>query len=198
MNKKLFPPPLELDTSYTEISEFRETFRHQWKKISRCFFKLERLQNYEEPTDNSYKCFLDKDLEGAKRELEIRIHNQIDLYKSIFKKSADLVRVRIVDFPISDYLKYEFISYKISALYGEKILIVNSEKIPSLLEDNISDFLLFDNQLALVHDYDLNGLQRGGWKVSDPDMLENYQNLKVELITASEPLGAFLRNNKDL
>ena len=95
--------------------------------------------------------------------------------------------------PLSSYLKdFELQSYKISTTYGERILIADILEIGEDV-NNISDFLLFNGKIAMVHDYDDKGLLIGGWLVKDKGYCKKLKELSQKLISKSVPLGTFLQ-----
>jgi hypothetical protein len=57
------------------------------------------------------------------------------------------------------------------------------------------DFLLFDEDAALIHDYGVDGLQVGGWVTSAPEVLRRLADTAAELRARSMPLDAFLRKH---
>ncbi|MBT8226986.1 MAG: hypothetical protein HKP61_13335 [Dactylosporangium sp.] len=50
------------------------------------------------------------------------------------------------------------------------------------------DFVLFDERVALVHDYGQDGLQVGGWQVDSPEALDRLCDTAHMLRQRSEPL----------
>jgi hypothetical protein len=87
------------------------------------------------------------------------------LYEDLSGRGIDYARIRLVQEPVTSYLKYELMAYEIRVAMGENIEVVRFDpalRLPS--EDNF-DFLLFDQHTALIHDYGSSesGLQTGGW-----------------------------------
>jgi len=175
-------------------AEFSSMFSDLWDKLHHCFFKFERLQAYEEPNDPSYQAFIAGDLKLALKHLEERIAQQATLYNGIAQKNINLIRVRAVELPLSDYLQYEFKSYQLSAKYGERILIIditNPNDNIKLELSNLTDFLLFDDYAVLIHKYNKNGLFQGGWLADKPNDIEFFLKISQEAIKISIPLGTF-------
>lgn len=192
----MLPPTPEIASQNLDLDGFNSTFERLWNKLERRFFKFERLQSYQEPDDPSYQAFVQGDLDAAVQHLEDRIASQAALYKELTRKNLGFVRVRAVEIPLSKYLLYELKSYRISARYGEKILIVDiTSKDSELKSDlwNASDFLLFDDVALLVHKYNDKGFLQGGWLVNNSEYVETYVKLANASITISIPLGVFER-----
>ena len=190
----MFPPSPKTVSKILDIHEFGSIFEFLWGKVEFRFFKLERLQAYQEPDDQSYQAFMRGDMNAAVKYLEERIAAQAPLYESMVKRGFEFVRVRAVELPISHYLHYEFKAYKISARYGEKILIVEltpGKSQPEFFQS--SDYLLFDSLAVLIHRYDANGLLLGGWLIDNPAHVEVYVRLADELIKSAMPLGIYER-----
>lgn len=188
----LFPPNKNIISNAYDADAFFPALKSEWESLQTCFTKIERLQSYEEFGDPSYEAFLKGDMKSAIHYLEERLAAQIPLYEMLNRKDADFVRIRIVDFPISDYLKYEFEAYRIAEGYGEKIFIVKSNDVISLINSvNISDYLLFDNSTAAIHNYNAKGSLLGGWTVKNKIAVNNYKEISDQLLKEAVPFNKF-------
>jgi hypothetical protein len=173
---------------------FRERFLAEWKRSDHRFLKVERRQEYSEPDDPSYQAFERGDFAEAYDLVAKRLREQESFYKPARDKGLELIRLRIVEFPLTDYLKcYELPSYRVSSELGEDIRITAIESVKSLLTAlEVPDFLLFDSRCVLVNTYDPNGSPNGALLVTDGATIRHYVEAATELQNASVDLHSFL------
>jgi hypothetical protein len=82
----------------------------------------------------------------------------------------------------------------VTARFGQRVLVVDiTDDIPSNPLKRGSDFLIFDSSAVLAHDYDSQGLLRGAWFISDPEMVRQYLSFFEQARERSVPLGSFER-----
>lgn len=184
-------PPLD-PGDHVSVDGFVAAYHKFSVQVRHSIFKLERLQAYQEPTNESWHKFVAGNLEDSLRLIpQIRAADaQEDI--AFFRRGLHFDRVRAVELPLSPYLKWELEFYKISAQYGETILITditNADRYGSFW--NSRDFLLFDSLAVLVHDYDVDGLLNGGWICRDKSFIDKCSDLAHEFVSASVPLGVF-------
>lgn len=191
---KLFPPGENSDAERIGLEEFFREFQSEWDKLKFRFFKLERQQAYQEPDDPSYQAFARGDLSEAIRLVRERIREQKPLYEVARQKGIDIIRVRVVERPLSDYLQYEFEAYKVSQEYGEQVRLVMASALANdAALARASDFLLFDHAPALIHDYDPNGLLCDGWIVRSISACHAYEQIANRLMSISVPFTDYER-----
>ena len=162
-------------------------------KVQRRIFKLERLQNYIENDDESWREFQSGNI---RRSIELMpglraADAQYDI--DFFRRGLQFLRVRAVESPLSPYLSWEFQTYVISAQYGETILVTdltNADRNGPLW--NARDFLLFDSFAVLVHDYDPDGLLCGGWVCQDEAFTKRCTDIASQFTSVSVPLAVFM------
>ena len=185
----------ERGARYLSMDEFSSEFQTAWSELEWRFFKFECRQSYREPGDPSYDAFERGDLELATSLVRQRMRGQAPLYDAARKRGFRWVRVRFVDPPLSDYLtQYEFPAYRESFLLGEEILILESQQLPDMVSrSELTDYLLFDNRCALVHDYDDAGQQHGGWFVNEWPVVEGIGALSAALLKPAIPLEQYDR-----
>ncbi|MEU9887633.1 DUF6879 family protein [Sphaerisporangium sp. NPDC051011] len=104
-------------------------------------------------------------------------------------RGIEYSRIRLVQEPLTAYLDYELMAYRIRANLGEVIEVVRCGTTLSLPNEDLFDFLLFDRHTALIHDYGDAGLQAGGWLTHDPEVLSSLEIRATELRQAAVPLG---------
>jgi hypothetical protein len=176
--------------------EFRTTFREEWASISEHFFKCEAYQYYTQPGDPSFEALVEGKLYKAARLISEQLVANQSMYDDARSRGIHLIRVRAVTHPLSYYLHYEFMSYLTSQRLGEEIRIAD---LDAVREVEIGDFLLFDDRVALVHDYvPPKNEQDGGWLVNDPIGLDYLRRAREILIERSVILDDFVIPDQSL
>lgn len=163
------------------------------------FLKLECWQEYCEPDGNgsqgAYQC---GDIRTAVELLKREAEADRPLYDDVRRRGIEYARVRLVQEPLSAYLRYELLSYHIRAAMGENIEIVPFPDGVRLPDDRYFDFLLFDQHTALVHDYGTErvGRQAGGWLTRSPEIIAELARTAMSLRQRGRPLGRYLAGSR--
>jgi hypothetical protein len=188
--------PLSPDAISQKLTpkDFSIAFRKLWAELSHKFFKFERLQSYQEPENPSWSAFQRGNHQRARSEMLEARAKDAPRYIDACHKGIQLIRVRAIELPLSAYLKWEFETYKISAKYGERILVIDltDGEFGSEFKQSM-DFNLFDDVAVLVPTYDSGGKLDGAFLIDDPEHVERFGNFSRELIKRSEPLAVFER-----
>jgi len=180
---------ISVDQFFSEYNRFSAQVRCR-------VFKLERLQNYMEPDNESWREF---QVGNIKRSLElipmIRA-KEAEYDVEFFKRGLQFLRVRAVELPLSPYIEWELQFHAFSAQYGETILVSDLTYTDrgSMLW-NARDFLLFDSFAVLVHDYNPDGLLVGGWVCQGEAIVRHYSDLARDFTSISVPLAVFMANH---
>jgi hypothetical protein len=189
-----FPPHISTFSRRLDRQQFRQAMEHFWSRLHRRFFKLERLQSYEESDNASFIAFQQGNVAKSLELIADARAKDADFYIDGARRGLLDVRMRAVVLPLSRYLSWEFQTYRVSSRWGERILIADITGAPRTSELwNSSDFLLFDDAAVLVHDYDPAGVLHGGWLIEARESVEPYMRLASSFIDAAIPLAMFER-----
>lgn len=176
-----------------DLGEFSDCFAQAWARLNSRFLKLECWQTYvEAATNKSQEAYDLGDLPKACELLRQEAETDRPLYDEVSQRGIDYARIRLVQEPLTPYLKYELMSYRIRAALGENIEVVRHDEVVQLPNEEFFDFLLFDRNAALIHDYGELGLQVGGWLCADGRVIARLETVAVELRTVAVPLTQFL------
>lgn len=177
------PPRWALKNSeWLELDEFMSLFSLSWRRTESRFIKLECWQTYQEITASASQEAYDRGDRAKAAEL-LRQEAEADrpLYADIETRDIDYARIRLVQFPLTDYLRYELIAYQIRVEMGERIEFVRFDAGRPLPNADCFDFLLFDCHTALIHDYGDVGRQSGGWVTRDPEVIASLERTVLAL-----------------
>jgi hypothetical protein len=178
-----------------DLDEFGTAFASAWSRIGSRFLKLECWQAYREAeTSRSQTVYERGDIDTARDLLQREAEADRPLYEDIDQRHLEYARVRLVQDPLSAYLEYELLSYRIRADMGENIEVVHCDPALRLPDERHFDFLLFDRHTALIHDYGTGevGLQTGGWLTHQPDVIAGLEETISRLRRDAMPLQQYL------
>jgi hypothetical protein len=175
------------------LDEFGTRFLEAWSRTDSRFLKLECWQSYREREVNLSQAAHERgDIQEAQRLLRQESATERSLYEDVERKGIDYARIRLIQEPLTPYLEYELIAYRIRVKMGENIEVVRCEPHMRLPDDEHFDFLLFDRHTALIHDYGEIGLQSGGWMTHDAAVIASLEKKAIELRLKAVPFEEFL------
>jgi len=193
----MIPPWWALrNASRLDIDGFQSHFASAWSSIKFRFLKLECWQTYLELEANeSQDAYGRGDFAGARASLNLEAEADRPLYKDIQEHGIDYARIRLIQEPLTDYLRYELMAYDIRERMGENIEVVRSDPLLLLPNDDYFDWLLFDRHTALIHDYGQGeaGLQSGGWVTRDTTTIATLESKAAALRRTATSLADFLK-----
>ncbi|MFD8527570.1 DUF6879 family protein [Streptosporangium canum] len=175
------------------LDEFGACFLEAWSRTESRFLKLECWQSYREREVTTSQAAHERgDVQEARRLLRQESETERSLYEDVERKGIDYARIRLIQEPLTPYLDYELIAYRIRAEMGEAIEIVRCAPSMRLPDEEHFDFLLFDRHTALIHDYGDIGLQSGGWMTQDLGVITSLENKAIALRRRAVPFEEFL------
>lgn len=172
--------------SRLSVEDFDRIFDEQWDLMSRRFFKFEGLQYYDEGPESVLVPYLAGRFSEFAERLKSARSEDSPFFASARDRGVEFYRVHAVEHPFTAYLEAEFYSYILSEQLGETILCVSRAELDQT-ETYVPDFLLFDNKLALVHEYDQRGTRKGGWCIDDPSAVAIISQVSEWLIQKGTP-----------
>lgn len=176
---------------FTSVEAYVNDVDRLWSRIDR-FDKLERLQDFRQPDDESWRAFAAGHWGES---LELTARNRRNVVAE-FEEDARLgyrsYRVRVVEFPIHPYLQWEMHRLKIRAECGENIRIIGRERVARFERARVVPELIFMGSLAMYEiRYDENGVLAGARKLTDPELIAGCRAEVLALYERGEPFGEF-------
>jgi Family of unknown function (DUF6879) len=149
-------------------------------------FRLELLQAYEVEAEKSdYADFLSGKIPTSCPACLVEWCQEIEAAST---EGRTFQRVRLIDFPITDYTRFEVIfGYRFTVQHGEDIRIIQRQDFESLVAPLSKDFWLFDDNLCVILDYDINGSYRGCWQTEN-SFNSHFVDYKATLLQRSVKL----------
>lgn len=193
------PTPVQALTSRGEYRDTPEAFfagfRNAWELVRGQALKLETRQAYEEPDNPSWRALAAGDWGRALDLIEESRQVDDSLYADLRSRGIDFIRCRPLEFPPSDYLRWEFRIYERNARQGERIFCLNRAILAEFFETVAThDFMVFDTRLACVHDYDAKGLIQGGWWLDDPASIRTLIMIHGIIKANSQPFERYAQS----
>jgi hypothetical protein len=138
---------LSLDELQAELEQHFRTSRSQ-------FLKLETLPTYIEQDEPSLDAALAGNWSEARRILAEEFERATEELVGKPSPACRSRRLRLYDMPLSDYLRWELITYRESTLRGEEIRVLPRSEYRGVQRD----LILFESEVMfeLVHDADGN------------------------------------------
>lgn len=188
MNRLSFPPRPDLVATRLLPGDFRRKFREASRGVTGRVYKLERRQTFQEPGNPSWEAFAAGDMKRALELIEEDRAAQRDFRRIFDDRAAAFYRLRVIEDPLSRYLRWELAHFRLNAEEGEKIYIVNQAMIADLdLRYDLADYTIFDRSLAFFLNYSDDGLFLHADMVSDPAALAELVDISEEILARSIP-----------
>jgi hypothetical protein len=190
----MLPPRWVLqNTQRLDLDEFGSRFAEAWSELQARFLKLECWQAYHEPeTHKSQQEYNRGETEKAQELLRQEAETDRPLYEDVRARQLDYARIRLIQEPLTPYLDYELMAYRIREEMGETIEVVSVARELILPNDEYFDFLLFDRHTALIQDYGDEGRQSGGWLTMESDIIASLERVAADLRQRAVPLRQFV------
>jgi len=187
-----FPPDPRLVTERLLPEDFRREFRKASLSVARRVYKLERRQTFQEPGNRSWEAFAAGDTERALQLIEESRASQRAFKKIFEERSADFYRLRVIEDPFTDYLKWELAHFQLNAEEGEKIYLVNQPMIADIdWTYGLRDYTIFDADLAFFLNYSDDGLFLHADLVRDANILTALVEISEEILARSIPFAEY-------
>ncbi|MFJ6212979.1 DUF6879 family protein [Streptomyces sp. NPDC092296] len=126
-------PGLRLDPALgdrLDLAAYRADFRdRQWTIDGQDSWKLERRQHFQEPGFPSWDAFARGDWHEALRLIEAERDYLHDFGRENTRRRTTLLRVRVVEQPLTPYLQWELHLLRLRAECGEHIRVVGPEAV---------------------------------------------------------------------
>lgn len=171
-------------TRTLDTAEFQALFDAARQSV----FRLEGLQTYAVPADDAELAAFRT---GAPRpERSVRTSPWLArIAVSTATRGVSWSRVRVIEWPLTEYTRYELVTYVESQAAGERILI--TEQHPGC-----DDFWLLDartdDQVGVWMRYDSDGALLARELVSDPAVLAEMADVADRAVAAAVPLNTWL------
>lgn len=172
-----------------ELREYKDEAREE-------VFRLEYRQSYHVASDLEE---FEKWRRGESTAADNPENGYFQALRSLRDRGVRAVRVRIVDFPVSEYLLYELDFYRQSASNGEDIRLLERALAIDCMQSTVEsqDFWLFDSSVVLIWKYTDEGERDGQKEIRDPAAASHFVGLRDCLLTHAMLIDQFVERYSD-
>jgi hypothetical protein len=156
-------------------------------------WKLERRQHFQEPEDASWRAFSEGDHARALRLIEARREDLLRLSRMATDHACRLLRVRVVDLPVTPYLAWELQLLRVRSECGELIRVISPELISSdELAGPLPELITLGPDTVYDISYDAAGLADGATRYTDRVTRERVAEFIARLYEQGEDIAGFM------
>ncbi|GAA2278343.1 hypothetical protein GCM10010402_38710 [Actinomadura luteofluorescens] len=170
---------------------------HFWRTGEPGFWKLERLQEFQEPTDDSWVAFSEGDWPRAMSLLESRREALTQHYAKLLAHGIETWRIRVVEQPLTDYMRWELRLLLMRDELGGHTRVIDASRVRSHEEDGVlPELITLGDDVVYRLLYDENGLQKGGVRYTGRDLVVRCREFVQELYGKGEGIKEYLARER--
>jgi hypothetical protein len=170
------------------LADFERRF---WRVDSS--WKLERRQVFQEPDVPSWAAMAEGDQERALVLADEMRAGIAEHQRRLDAKGIVQRRVRVVELPLSDYLRWELYVLRIRADLGERIRVVHPSEVAEWeTADTLPEIIVLGDRTVYQVRYDRDGVVTGAKLLTDPKVAEACHQEIEGLWRRGEELTRFL------
>jgi hypothetical protein len=161
-------------------------FRRLFTDVRQAWFRLETLQRYDAAYErDDFAAFLrGEPITTTPGPWQAMIREHV-------AAGRQLVRVHVVEEPLSDYIRYELNAYVPNVEAGEQVRLIPVQRgtWPTGMPQH--DYWLFDDKRLWLMDYNPAGAFEAARLVDDPIAIEQHRRWRDAAIASSIPLADY-------
>lgn len=166
----------------------------RWLADGRDSWKLERMQEYQEPGFASWEAFAEGDWERAMQLRENERPGLLLLSGEGLRHRSVFHRIRVIEEPISRYLQWELHFLMLRAELCERIRVVGAGQVaPFEPARPLPEFVSLCGQTLYQVLYTCDALPAGAIRFTDPGIVAGYEEFAESLYLAGEDIEPYFR-----
>jgi hypothetical protein len=190
LDRHVFGRVREAEGALLSAEWYGAEFREMYENADSVVWKLERAQHFHEPYEPSWVAMTEGDWE---RSVEL-IEEMRDSFVADYAGYAEFRRVRIVEPPLTAYMRWELTVLAARAEAGERVRVVPAPTVQCYESAcPLPELLIFDSTLMYEVLYDSGGTHVGGRRLTDPAVIEPCLAALVALYEQGEDLHDYHR-----
>jgi hypothetical protein len=185
--------PQELTGVLLSPQEYVDDFFPRfWNIEAENFWKLERMQTFQEGNSASWEAFHQGDWDEALRLIQVRKGRLEEYYGRVRRTGFRTHRVRIVEEPISPYLHWQLHSLLQRNELGERTRIVSGEAVAKFEKNGpLPEIVTIGTSAVYQVLYDSDGANTGAIRSDSPEDLVQWRSFIKDLHAAGEEITSF-------
>ncbi|MGZ3143686.1 DUF6879 family protein [Lentzea chajnantorensis] len=166
--------------------------RRFWNSGRSGFWKLERLQHFEEPGDDSWEAFHEGDWHRSLALLDERRPALRAHYAKIENAGFVTSRVRIVEHPLTDYLRWELHLLRVRDQLGGPTRILLQQEVARFEEKSLlPELITLGDDVMYEILYEENGRLRGAVLYTGASPVLRCREFITRLYEKAEPISTY-------
>ncbi|WP_329084786.1 DUF6879 family protein [Streptosporangium sp. NBC_01469] len=172
---------------------YRRDFRQRDALIrNRDSWKFERRQHFEEQGSPSRDAFRRGDWDEALRLLNERRDDLLALTREDERRGSFFHRVRVVETPLTPYIRWELHSLRLRAECGERIRVIGVEKVAaSEKAAPLPEVVILGGQTLYHVLYTTAGVPDGAVRYTDPGFIAGWEKYIKDLYEGGEDVISY-------
>jgi hypothetical protein len=155
-------------------------------------WKLERLQHFEEVGSPSRDALRRGDWRAALALLEERRSALRRIEADDQARGSVFHRVRVVQEPLSPYVQWELHSLRIRAEYGERVRVLDAERVAAAEREGLlPELVVQDGEVLYRVLYTTEGAPRGALRFTDPEVVGPWTACIRDAYAAAEDIASY-------
>ncbi|MDA3625161.1 hypothetical protein OU415_06925 [Saccharopolyspora sp. WRP15-2] len=157
-------------------------------------WKLERRQSFREPGNPSWDALVEHGWRESLRIVESQRDEFAEEVREADQLGVELLRIRVVEVPLTPYLQWELHSLVVRAECGEQIRVVGSDQVASLeSEAPLPEILTVGQETVYEIVYTDGGVLAGAVRYEDEAVALRCKKIFRELFHRGEDIGRFFQ-----
>lgn len=175
------------------VADYREEFRNTfWAITEHDFWKLERIQTFREPGDDSWEAFDRGDWATALRLIEARRESFEDDARRMAEIGLTSYRVRVVARPITSYLQWELHLLRLMGVCSDQIRVVGPGLVKHLEGvGQLPELVTLGTDLTYEVLYDETGVLAGAIRFRDRELTSSCRQIIQDVYALGEDISVF-------
>ncbi|GAB3955347.1 DUF6879 family protein [Streptomyces sparsus] len=169
--------------------DFMERF---WRIGGEGFWKLERMQHYDEGDFPSWLAFREGEWEASLRHMEELRPEYEQYFGRIRGAGFGHHRVRVVERPVTPYVQWELNILHVKREYGENVSVLEADRVARHEPRGpLPELCVLGTEAVYVLDYTPDGVPDGATRFTRPDVVERSRTFVRRLYAAGEGLETY-------
>ncbi|MEU9393413.1 DUF6879 family protein [Streptomyces sp. NPDC048324] len=188
------PLPVAEGTRLDQQAYVADFERRFWRIGAEGFWKLERMQGYDEGEFASWRALRAGDWTESLRLIEELRPEFEEYYGKIAAAGFALHRVRVVERPVVPYIQWELNLLRVKDEYGERVRVVDAAEVAEDEADGpLPELCVLGTDAVYVLHYTPSGVPDGATRHTDPAAVDRARGQVQRLHASGEPLEAYFR-----
>ncbi|MER6379921.1 DUF6879 family protein [Streptomyces sp. NPDC001127] len=175
------------------LEAYRADFRSRDFAVDGCdSWKLERRQHFREPGDASWEAFAQGDWTKALKLIEAQRAELLDVSRLAARHRCRLLRVRVVEQPLTPYLQWELHLLRVRAECGELIRVIGPQHVATYEgRGPVPELVTLNDDTVYEILYNGEGVLEGAERYLDARTRDRVAARVEELYVLGEDIGTF-------